>query len=168
MEEIRQRIKNEAQEIEQECSLLCMDHYHAAGRWDRVNLWLGLPATVIAGITSVTALSDIAGANKDVVTGVLAIIVAALSALTTFLNPSEKASSHKSASSSYEALRVKTSLLKDIDLSVDFATLDDYTKEIVKQLKDLAAQFTALSQSSLRVPRSIHQKQRRNIPLQQP
>jgi hypothetical protein len=141
VQEIKQRIKEEAQEIEQDCTLLCTDHYYAAGRWDRVNLFLGIPATVLAGITSVAALSDIAGKNKDIVTGLLAIVVAALSALTTFLNPSEKANSHKSASSNYEALRVKANLLKDIDLSADYAALEDSTKEIIKQLKDLAAQF---------------------------
>lgn len=166
MADIHARIEQEAQELEQECTLLCAAHYYAAGRWDHVNRVLGIPATVLAGITSVAALSDLAGENKELVTGILAIVVGALSALMTFLNPNQQASNHKAASSNYEALRVKASLLKDIDLSVDYATLDEPTKEIIKQLRDLATQFTTLNQSSLRVPRSIHNKQCKEVRAQ--
>jgi len=163
MQEIKKRIKDEAQGIERESSILAKGHYFAAGRWDRVNLTLGIPATILAGVTSVAALSDIAGNNKAIVTGVLAIIVAALSALTTFLNPSERANGHKAASSNYEALRIKARLLKDIELSTDYAALDEPTKEIIKQLKELASQFAGLNQGSLRIPRSIYKRQVKNV-----
>jgi MoxR-like ATPase len=167
MSDIKQRIAKEAQEIEMDCVRLSEAHYQAAGRRDRINLTLGIPATVLAGPTSVTALSEIAGNNRYLVTGILAIVVASLSALITFLNPSDQANNHKSASANYDALRVKASLLKDIELSADYANLDASTKEIIKQLKEIANQFTTLSQSSLRVPRSIQVKTHREV-LSQP
>lgn len=163
MTEIMKRIMVEAKEIEQECALRTKDHYFAAGRWDRVNLMLGIPATTIAAVTSVAALSDLAGPNKDIVSGVLAIIVAALTAITTFLNPNEKATDHKAASSSYDALRIKVSFLKDIELSTDYPSLDEPTKEVIKQLKELNNQLIDLGQHSPRIPRSIYKRQRKTL-----
>ena len=163
MQEILDRVKQEAGELEQECVLRAKDHFVACGRWDRIHLFLGIPTTLIAGITSVAAMSDIVtkfGYDKDIVSGVLALIVAGLTALTTFLNPSERATAHKTASSTYDIIRMKSNLLKDIDLSVNYASLDEPTKEIIKQLKEITNQFSALGQSSPRVPRSIYNTNR--------
>jgi hypothetical protein len=124
---------------------------------------LGVPATILAGVTSVAALSNLAGQNKDIVAGVMAIIVAALTALTTFLNPNEKANAHEAASSSYDALRIKARFLKDIDLSTDYPNLDGETREIIKQLKELSNQLRDLGQKSSRIPRSIYKKQMKTV-----
>ena len=163
MQAILDRVKQEAAEVEQECAIRTKDHFFACGRWDKIHLLLGIPTTLIAGITSVAAMSDIVtkfGYDKDIVSGVLAIIVAGLTALTTFLNPSERATAHKTASTTYDTLRMKANLLKDIDLAVNYAALDEPTREIIRQLKEITNQFSTLGQSSPRVPRSIYNRNR--------
>lgn len=159
IEKVKAQIRNEAAEAEKECIIRSRGHFLAARRWDHVNLFLGIPATLLAGVTSLSAFTQhLSGDPK--VTGVLAILVAALTALTTFLNPNEKANLHKSASSTYDELRIKLSLLKDIDLSVNQSQLDEPTKENIKHLRDLADQFVTLGHNSPRIPGKIYVQQK--------
>jgi hypothetical protein len=64
-------------------------HALAAAPYQRLHLWLGLPATVLAAVAGVSALTD-----QELIAGVLAIAVAVLASMTTYLNPSGTAAQH--------------------------------------------------------------------------
>ena len=77
-------------------------HVEAAELWGAIHYALGIPTVVLAAIASTSALADFDKSN--VVAGVLALIVAVLSALVTFLNPQRNAELHRAAAASYKAL----------------------------------------------------------------
>ena len=68
-------------------------------RWRIGHLWIGVPKTVCAAGTGVSAFS-----NPPIVTGVLAVVVAVGSGLDTFLNPNERHRRHRDAGNAYRAL----------------------------------------------------------------
>jgi hypothetical protein len=159
MDEIREHIKLAANEAAQECTELAEQNDLASTLYDRWNLILGIPATVLAAITSVSALSNIVpyffpSWNKDIVTGLLAIVVAVLTALITYLTPNEKSNSYNSASANFNALKTKIKFLEEIDVDSD-----ESTNEVKKKLEDFINQLSELRRNSPRIPSSSRKQQ---------
>lgn len=77
-------------------------HKAAADYWSAVHYGLGLPTVVLSAVASTSALADFDKSN--VVAAALALIVAVLAALTTFLNPNKTAESHLTASGQFRTL----------------------------------------------------------------
>lgn len=74
-------------------------HWEAAKPLAHRHLWIGVPTTVCAAGTGVSAFS-----NPPIVTGVLAVVVAVGSGLNTFPNPNERHRRHRDAGNAYRAL----------------------------------------------------------------
>ena len=66
-----------------------------------------------------------------VIAGILAIIVAAVTGIMTFLNPNEKAALHRNAGNDYTALRNNTRIFRNIDHSQNLPEHDLYTRLIM-------------------------------------
>lgn len=107
--DLRTNISNESKRIEQDCLYSAKGHFVAANGWGKVHYWLGVPATILAALSGVSAISD-----YQVVTGILAIIVTSLSALLTFLEPSKKSASHLSAGNKYNSVRNSVRLFREV------------------------------------------------------
>jgi hypothetical protein len=61
-----------------------------AKRWERLNLWIGIPAALFAGAGGVTALTDVSGGVK-IFAAILAVSGGSLAGIATTLNASRKA-----------------------------------------------------------------------------
>lgn len=109
--ELIERIEAELQRIEEDCNYSGKAQFNAGDRWATYNYWLGIPA-VILGALAGTALFQ----NEPLVGGVLATFAAVLTALQTFLKPSDRASSHKSSGDQYLALRNDARVFRQIKL----------------------------------------------------
>src|SRR3569623_2261526 len=72
-------------------------HFAAASAWRSRNYWLGIPAALIGAAAGAPILAS----APAVVAGILALSGAALTALMTFLNPSERAAQHQKAGVAY-------------------------------------------------------------------
>lgn len=75
------------------------------------------------------------------------MLVAALTAVSTFLNPNEKAQAHHLAGAKFNNLRNQARIYREIDLH---ANTD--IKELTASLKQLTAEKSDLNQSSLQIP----------------
>jgi hypothetical protein len=111
--DLRASIINEAKLLEADCYSISQAHYVAARRWQRRYYLLGVPIAIMSGVVGAAALSQFD--QHAVVAGVLALAVAALSAMTTFVNPSQRAAQHLAAGNTYEALRNATRIFREID-----------------------------------------------------
>jgi len=116
MDSIRPDIIVEARRVEQDCLYSAKGHFVAATIWGRVHYWIGVPAAVLATIAGASALSQFD--NHNVVAGVLSLGAAALSAISTFLNPNAKAQAHANAGNRYNAVRNQARVFYQIDEGV--------------------------------------------------
>lgn len=100
------QIINEAKRLEESTLYSMKGHHCAAARWKKGNLWLGLPSVIISGLVGATAFTKAAEQEPliGLLAGALAIFVAILSGITTFLNPNDKEAAHLSAANAYDKL----------------------------------------------------------------
>ena len=156
MVSIREKIKKEAKRVEEDSLYSAKGQFVAASHWTRVHLWLGIPSAVLAAVAGVSALPQFD--YNNIIAGVLAIIVATLTAITTFLNPNEKANSHLNAGNKYNSLGNEARIFFDID-----CYQENSDAELTKQLKVLAKLRDELNQSSPQIPRWAYEKARKGI-----
>ena len=119
-------------------------HFLDSRKWYKRNLYLGLPATLLAAVAGVTAFSEMHVA----ITGTVAMVVAALTAISTFLNPADRATSHRLANVTFSEIRRNANLLRDVDAELTDATDSDAVKALVENLKDLTAKLSQTQQSA--------------------
>jgi SMODS and SLOG-associating 2TM effector domain family 4 len=136
--QLRDSVKKEAQRIIEDTLFSARRHFETARIWSMMHYWLGLPTAVLAAIAGASAFKD-----NSILAGSLAIIVTALTALMTFLNPNKRANEHHIAGNKYNALRNQTRIFCEIDLS----TRDENT-DISKKIKELAKERDNLNQAS--------------------
>jgi hypothetical protein len=141
VESTRVKIIEEAKRIENDALYSAKGHYEAAESWTRFHLTIGIPTAILSAIAGASALAQFDYHN--IIAGSLAILVAALTAVATFLNPNEKATSHQIVGNKYNALRNKVHIFCNIDSSVE-----NSEQELIKHLKDLATQRDELNQDS--------------------
>jgi hypothetical protein len=113
--EVSNKIINEAKRIEEDSIHSAKGHYNAAAFWRKFNLIIGLPATIMATVAGASSLGEFN--NHAFIAAVLALLVAALSAVTTFINPNEKAISHSKSGNLYNALKNDTRIFREIDFT---------------------------------------------------
>ncbi|MBT9548924.1 MAG: SLATT domain-containing protein [Candidatus Sericytochromatia bacterium] len=152
MEQLREALKAETERIFEDGLYSSKSHYNAADRWSYINLWLGIPATILAAASGVlTFVSTSCPQGSQCVTvpiwlpGAMALFTSALTALITFLNPSDRKTQHRNAAGQYNALRNQSRLFKEIQLT-------QFSAETAEKLKDtltsLANKRDELNQNS--------------------
>jgi len=154
--DIKDNILKEARRIEEDTLYSAKGQFVAANFWTNFHLWIGVPTAILAAIAGASALSQFE--NHNIIAGILAIIVTALTAVTTFLNPNEKANSHRNAGNKYNSLRNKARIFCHID-----SCGEDSIQELTKQLKELAKQRDELNQNSPQIPRWAYEKAKKGI-----
>ncbi len=156
MESIKEKIIKEAKRVEEDSLYSAKGHFIAAHFWTNFHLWIGVPTAILAAIAGASALSQFD--NHNIIAGILAIIVTALTAVTTFLNPNEKANSHRNAGNKYNSLRNKARIFYEID-----SYREDSDQEATKQLKELAKQRDELTHNSPQIPKWAYKKAKKGI-----
>jgi hypothetical protein len=139
--------------MEEDCLYSAKGCFEAARTWHGVHLGLGIPTVVAAAVAGVSAFND-----HPLAAGILAILVAALSAVSTFLNPSEKAHTYHSVGNRYNGLRARARFLREIS-SRSGATSEEQATE----LKSILTDKDELSKESPIIPRSAFERARKGI-----
>ena len=106
-----ERITKELLRMEEDCTYSGKSHFNASARWLKMNYYLGVPAIALsplAGIAYTEGFSKIAWT--------MSAAVAALTALMTFLRPSELSSKHKTSGDQYLSLRNDARVFREIQL----------------------------------------------------
>lgn len=148
----RGAIAAESKRIEEDALYSAKGHYEAARAWGGVHLSVGIPTAVLAAIASVSAFSDHAQ-----LAGAVAMLVAALSAVSTFLNPSQRANAHHGAGNQFNSIRSRARILREIDIyRLSVAELTD-------SVKALAAERDKCNQDSPVIPRLAFHHARKGI-----
>lgn len=151
--DIKDAIRGEAERIEEDSIHSAKAHFNAGVTWRHRHYWLGVPATIfgaLAGASIVKGCPELAA--------LLSLAATILTALVTFLKPSDWASSHKAAGVQYLALRNDVRVFREIELlePEDTCTYSD-------KLRVLANRRNELNQSSPEIPRRAFKKARKGI-----
>jgi len=109
----KEEVIKEAKRIEESTLFSSKKHFVTSDFWLVFHYILGVPIVVLSAIAGLSILSKF-DQNKTL-SGILALIVTALSALMTFFNPNERASSHKNFGNSYDALCNNVRIFRTID-----------------------------------------------------
>ena len=112
MEEMKSSIQDEAKRLAVDALYSEKGHFAAARIWRRINLALGIPATLLAAAAGATIISGFAAWLP----GLLAFSASALSAIITFLNPAKIAGQHHTAGVQYAVLRRRLRQFIQIDV----------------------------------------------------
>ncbi|MCU6456035.1 SLATT domain-containing protein [Sphingomonas sp. A2-49] len=125
----RTAIQDELQRIEEDCIHSGKAQFNAGVRWSRYHLFLGVPAVILSALAGTAFFK-----GQPDIAGIMSTIVAILTALSTFLKPSERASSHKGSGDQYLTLRNDARVLRTVKLdaacddAAAIANLDEITK----------------------------------------
>ena len=149
-DDVKKRIIDEAKRIEEDCLFTAKGHFNTAQFWTNFHYWIGIPTVIFAAIAGCLSLS--------VAVTFLSLIVAAATAVITFVNPNEKASVHYSAGTAYNTLRSEARLFYSIEVeqSADLVALTN-------KLTEFNAKRSALGESSLQIPRWAYIQAKKGI-----
>lgn len=159
-EATKARLQEEAKRIENDVHYSAKGHYEEANYWSGLHLLLGIPTAITSAIAGVSALAQFD--NHAILAGILAIIVATLTGITTFLHPDGKATTHQSAGSKYTTLRNRVRTFYNVDIYIG-----ESEQELLEALKSLAIQRDELNEASLPISDKAYKKARKKILVKQ-
>ncbi|SHG25629.1 SLATT domain-containing protein [Bradyrhizobium erythrophlei] len=154
------QIINEAKRLEESTLYSMKGHHCAAARWKKGNLWLGLPSVIISGLVGATAFTKAAQQEPwiGILAGALAIFVAILSGITTFLNPNDKEAGHLSAGHAYDKLN------NDARFFHSIVCWQGETEEVLTaKLRNLIDEKDKLNANSPQIPDWAYNKAKKGI-----
>lgn len=147
-------IRAEALRIEEDATYSAKRQFEAHDIWDRRHLWIGLPAVIL----SVAAGASVLAKAWPMVAAIVSLLVAVLTALLTFLKPSERAAGHKAAGDQYLSLRNDARVFRTIDL-VDGRPVN----ELAEAVRTLSKRRNELNGASPQTPRAAFNRARKGI-----
>jgi hypothetical protein len=149
-------VRTELKTLMERSTVLALAHKYTARRWSSLYLWLGIPSAVLAGVSGVSALSSFD--NSKIITGILSILVASLTALNTFLDPSKRASNHLIASNKYDQIKDKarSSFLVVTDPTgkvIDLVDKKTSPQILAQKFEDISIELQKLNSESPMLPK---------------
>lgn len=106
------KISAELLRMEEDCIHSAKAHFNASARWNTWNYAFGIPSVILSAIAGAAFFKD-----YSVIAGLMTSAVTVLTALMTFLKPSERSTGHKNAGDQYLSLRNDARLFREIELS---------------------------------------------------
>lgn len=152
----KDEIIKEAKRIEESTLYSAKGHFQAARVWGNFHLIIGVPMVILSAVAGASALAQFD--NSKIIAGGLSILVAALSALMTFLNPNGKSSVHLNAGNSYDSLQNKVRIFWSID-----CWREKSEEVLTEKLKYFSEQKDKLNLNSPQIPWLAYQLAKRGI-----
>ena len=152
----KKAIIDESKRIEENCLYTSKGHFVAAQFWTNFHLWIGIPTVILAAIAGITAFAKFD--ENNILAGVFSIIVVVLTAITTFLNPKEKANTCLISGNNYDSLLTKVRIFWTIGCREE-----DSEQVLTEKLKDLSERRDKLNRESPQVPTWAYKKAKKDI-----
>lgn len=156
MSEIKENIIKEAKRIEEDSEYSSIGHFKAVERWSHVQLYMGILTSFLSAFTGYITLTE--NFNFFTTAGIIAILVSALSAIYTFLNPNEKVNLHHKSGTQYNTLRNAARIFIEIDCLKD-VPIDDLDERL-KQLVNLRDEY---NKSCPHIPQWAYEAAKKSI-----
>lgn len=156
-EDIKIKIENELQRIEEDSDYSARSCLEASLRWKYFYLWIGIPATVLAAISGV--ISAINGQYSAVTASALSIFIAILAGMQTFLKPNETSNSYKIIGNKYLSLKNRARTFRTIRIQL----LENNQDFILQHFEELVALRDELNSECPSIPRWAYERAKSSI-----
>jgi len=152
-------IIEEAQRIEENCSLTAKAHFEAARVWGSCDLSTGVVVAILAAIAGALALAQFDPQELfNVIIGITSIVVAVLAGVSAFLRPNEKALTHHQAGTNFDSLLTRTRMFRSIECwQVESEEI------LTKKLETLSEERSRLNSTSRQPPRWAYKRAKKGI-----
>jgi hypothetical protein len=107
----KEKISTELLRMEEDCAHSAKAHFNACVRWTRWNYAFGIPSVILSAAAGAAFFKDYA-----TIAGMMSSAVTVLTALMTFLKPSERSSEHKNSGDQYLSLRNDARVFREIEM----------------------------------------------------
>jgi hypothetical protein len=151
---LQETLASEASRIEEDALYSARGHFEAARGWSRLHYWLGIPTVVFASVAGASAVAE-----NTTTAAALGILVAVLSALSTFLNPSDRSHQHHVAGTRFNEIRSKARVFREIEMK----TPGSDPAVLVDTVKMLGGQRDEVNKASPQIPRWAFGRARKSI-----
>ena len=152
----RLEIIKEAERIEEDSLYSARGHFTAASELNAVHYIIGGATSVLAAISGASVISQFG--NYILVSGTLGIMVTALIAIMTLVNPNKQANNHLISGNEYNSLKNRARIFYKIE--IDLIKSDD---ELRKGIKELAKERDELNKKNPQIPEWAYEKAKRRI-----
>ncbi|WP_281549366.1 SLATT domain-containing protein [Kluyvera cryocrescens] len=149
-----QTVVSECYRIEEDALYSSKSHYNVSDRWDKLNMWFGVPLAILTALSGIAAIKS----TPDAVV-IFSIMATILSALNTSLNPSKRSALHKSSANEYNKLKNDVRIFRELLIS-DFEFTD---KVLVDKLTNYSDRRNQLNASSPNIPRWAYEKTQNDV-----
>ncbi len=141
-DELKEKLRVEAERIEEDCTYNFMGHYSAATRWKSVDLALGFPTFFLSGVAAflIFPLPSVATA--------ISVVTTLLALATLYFRPAETAALHFRSGGKFKSLREKARLFRDVVLRSSGIS----EEQLVKGLQDLSDEKRIISELGVPLP----------------
>lgn len=136
-------------------------HYECARRFERLHLWLGLPAIALSTLVGTAVFSSLeksADAKLQIIVGLLSVLAAVLTGLQTFLRYGELGDKHRLAGARFANLKHRIEMLM---------TQPD-GPEVASQLVGIEEAWAKLREESPSLSSKIWKRVERDVKFGQP
>jgi hypothetical protein len=147
-------LKTEANRLEWDALYTMKGHFNAAMLWNFAHYSLGLAAVVLGAFAG----KEFAGGENSAGASAIATVSAALTAIITFLKPSEKAQPHHESGVFYGAIKRKARMFQNISLG-----LESNPQALREELNELVAAYHEHQKSAPPVPAPAYWITRRGV-----
>ena len=144
----------EAHRIEEDATYSAKGHFEAARGWNAWHYRVGVPTALAAAFAGVSVVSD-----QPIVAAVLAFLVAATSALSTFLKSADRAAQHLAAGNAFKALQNDVRIFREVECRGAAPAAD----QLVSHLSDLNARRNELNTQSPQISKRAFESARKGI-----
>lgn len=144
-EELIQKLANEARRIEEDAMFSSKGHYNSGESWKRLHYYIGIPTAILAAVASASAFND-----EGLVAGVIGILVAVLTSLSTFLDPSGKKNEHYAAGAAFGSLKNQARMFHEIEIlrNIELSELNESLMLLANKRDDLNSTSPLISRKS--------------------
>ena len=151
-EELIIALSKEAERIEEDSIHSAKGHFNSADIWRYRHYSMGIPATVLGALAGAAIVKD-----WPIAASLLSLTATILTALVTFLKPTERASEHKTAGDQYLALKNDARVFREIELLIQDG------ESHAEKIKALAQRRNELNQGSPEIPRKAFERAKDGI-----
>jgi hypothetical protein len=147
-----EKIITEAKRIEEDAEFSGKGHLNAARLWAKIHYIIGVPMTFSAALSGIFSINE-----NPQWAAIFALLASTLGGLQTFINPEQKASSHKTSGNGFKELGNKVRIFREIELpQMDL-------QKTVENIVRFDGERNQLNQTSLSIPRCAWWRAKKDI-----